>query len=166
MDIARPQWTFLERLYNILLYCLDALQIQFLISYWLNFISLFFFGPCAHLLLTAGFPLCCEKDLNLFWASGHAIFEFLWADIMLTSFSSTSWLGLTVFWSTSTPFKKECEVCGSSQQKLYVSLIQGPFMWLFPKILAPNIKPIAGDQEDLSWKRESFPSDEKIEHSC
>lgn len=36
-------------------------------------------------------------------------------------------------------------------------------MWLFPKILGPDIKAIASDQEDLSWKSGAFPSDEKIE---
>lgn len=125
MDIARPQWTFLERFYNILLYCLGALQIQFLISYWLNFI--FFLQGSAHLLLTAGFPLCSEKYLNLPWASSHAILKFLWAEILLTSFSSTSWLGFSVFWSTSTPFKKECEAWDAPAQKSYVSSNTRPF---------------------------------------
>lgn len=80
----------------------------------------FIFQDSAHLLLTAGFSLCSEKYLNLPWASSHAILKFLWAEILLTSFSSTSWLGLPVFWSTSTPFKKEYEAWDSPAQKPYV----------------------------------------------
>lgn len=46
--------------FHILLYCLDHLQIQFLISYWLNFI--FFFRPRTHLPFNPGFSSFAGRE--------------------------------------------------------------------------------------------------------
>lgn len=100
---------FFKGSFHILLYCLDHLQIQFLISYWLNFI--FFFRPRAHLPFNPGFSSSAEREALISLGPAAMPFKnssgqrFSWSNIVQSRFLA----GTYCLPSASVPFSKEHE---------------------------------------------------------
>lgn len=100
---------FFKGSFHILLYCLDPLQIQFLISYWLNFI--FFFRPRAHLPFNPGFSSSAGREALISLGPAAMPFKhssgqwFSWSNIVQSRFLA----GTYCLPSASVPFSKEHE---------------------------------------------------------